>query len=192
MTLQLDIAKLAGPGRRALPLEAEVVRPLNEADLALLATKDAGSTAPPLKKIGDRHHALARLLASGVSEGEAALITGYDISRVSILKNSPAFQELVALYRKEVDTQFSTTLEHMAGLSKDAVVELRDRLEENPERFSVNELTKIISEMYDRTKNDEPDFTHLPDVIQLVAPEAAQAVGASEEEEDGSSGPAPS
>ena len=98
MVLNLNIDKLAGPGRLPMPIEVEYVRELNEADLALMAAAPLGSQPPALKRLTDRHHALARLISAGTPEGEAALILGYDISRVSILKNSPAFQELLALY----------------------------------------------------------------------------------------------
>lgn len=150
MSLNLNIDRAAGPGRPALRLEARVDRELNPADLGLLSVVK-GSVSVPLKKLSDRHHALARLLASGTPEGEAALILGYDISRVSILKQSPAFQELLALYRREVDFEFSTVLEHMAGLSRDALLEIRERLEENPEDFATKDLLAIVNDMADRT-----------------------------------------
>jgi hypothetical protein len=166
--LNLNIDKAAGPGRRALSLDIDFVREINEADLALLSSQSAGSVAPPLKRITDRHHSLARLLAGGMTEGEAALVLGYDISRVSILKSSPAFIELLALYRMEVDREFATNLEHMAGLSKDALLELRGRLEDEPENFSVRELLSIATEMQDRAGGEDPT-KGLPTQIELIA-----------------------
>lgn len=168
MTLNLNIDKLAGPGRRALPLDFEMTRELEPADFHALATTDRGMEPPQLQRITDRHHALARLLASGVSEGEAALTLSYDISRVSILKNSPAFQELMALYRREVDREFATMLEHMAGLGKDALLELRDRLEEAPQKFSNRELLSVATDMADRADIGEGS-SKLPTIIELVA-----------------------
>lgn len=148
--LDLDIDLTAGPGRPAAPLHATYVRDLREDDIAAMK-QNRGSKPPELKRISDRHHALARLLAAGTPEAEAALATGYGVSRVSILKQSPAFQELVALYRKEVDFQFSTILEHMAGLSHDAILEIRERLEESPEDFSNKDLLSLVNDMADRT-----------------------------------------
>ena len=171
MTLQLNINKLAGPGRPARPIQYEKVRDLNAADLGLLATVDLQMQPPPIKRLTDRHHSLARLLAAGVTEGEAALITGYDKSRISILKNSPAFQELLALRRKEVDTEFATVLDHMAGLSRDALLELRERLEETPEKFSNAELLRVTTDLVDRTQDDGFDDMKLPTRIELVAPD---------------------
>lgn len=167
MSLNLNVDRLAGPGRRPAPLDFSVVRELTEADLQLLSLES--STQPPaLKRITDRHHALARLLASGVGEGEASLILNYDQSRVSILKNSPAFQELLALYRSEVDREFAVVLDHMSGLSKDALFELRERLEEKPEKFTNSELLRIVTDMTDRVPAAPPNT--LPTVIELVSP----------------------
>ena len=183
MTLNLNIDKLAGPGRLPAQLDVEFVRDICEADLALMAVQPLGSTPPALKRITDRHHALARLIAAGTPQGEAAMITGYDNSRVSILMNSPAFTELVALYRGEVDREFATVLEHMAGLSRDALLELRERLEENSDRFSNNELLSILKETTDRTIGVEIDTTKMPTIIELVAPTPPGAI------DEGEAGP---
>jgi len=169
--LNLNIAKMAGPGRLPTPLDVEYVRDINEADLALMAIQPLGSVPPALKRITDRHHSLARLLASGVPDGEAALITGYDISRVSILKNSPAFQELLALYQSETRREFTSVLEHMAGVSRDALLELRERLEEDAARFSNADLVKVATEFIDRTVSG-PEIADLPEVIELTSPGA--------------------
>ena len=86
-----------GPGRQPKPLTAEFVRDLTESDLTIPAT--VPTTSPPLNKIRDRHHALARVLATGTSEGEASIVTGYSLSRISILKADPQFQQLLDFYR---------------------------------------------------------------------------------------------
>ena len=170
MTLNLNIDKLAGPGRRAVPLEFSVDRELGDVDFGALATVDRGVVAPDLKRITDRHHALARLLAAGMSEGDAAMTLGYDNSRVSILKGSPAFQELLALYREEVNRESTHILDHMAGLSKDALLELRERIEDDPGKFSNRELLSITTDMVDRSLGKTEDGANKPVVIELVAP----------------------
>lgn len=151
MELGLDIAKALGPGRRPEPLAVEVVREIEESDLIFLATTPGNTQAEPIKKITSRHHMVARLLAVGTKKGEIAMITGYDISRISILQKSPAMQELIQLYKGEVDEKFSGVLEHMAGMSLDAVMLLRDRMEESPEDLSVKDLKEIAEMALDRT-----------------------------------------
>lgn len=148
--IDLSAAQLASPGRAAIPLTVSVVRPLEDADLALLATEQ-GIQASPLKRLSSRHHGLARSLASGVPVGEAALIHGYVESRVSILQGDPAFQELVSFYREKIDVAFGDLAARMAGLARDAMDVLQERLEENDSAFTNKELLAIMDSMNDRT-----------------------------------------
>lgn len=150
MGLDLDIESLTGPGRRPAPVQAHVERDLTEADLALLA-QGGSIEAPPLKRLTERHHGLARLLASGVKEGVAGALLGYSGSRVSILKSSPAFRELLELYRSEQDAVFLSTAEQLAGLSKDAILLLRERLEDEPEKLTTGALMELVKLTADRT-----------------------------------------
>jgi len=170
MSLGLNITELEAVAPRT-PLQFEVVRELTEADINLIQTVPAGEKPPEIKRISDRHHMLARLLAAGVTEEEASLQTGYTLSRISILKQSRIFQDLMAFYREKMDAKFDTVIEHMAGLSKDSLLELRDRLEESADRFTNSELLKIFTEIKDRTDNGGMDEKDLPTVIELVAPE---------------------
>ena len=147
MDLELELVR---PGRKAQPVSAELVRELTGADIAMLS-EERGTTAPRIKRLRDRHHSLARLLASGMKDGHAALAVGYEPSRVSILKADPAFQDLLAFYRENVDTQLAEYHERIAGLSVDAVEELRVRLEEDPESFSSSLLLEIATKTADRT-----------------------------------------
>lgn len=149
MNLPLDIVRTTGRAQNAPP-SADFVRPLTEADLVLLA-EEKGSVPPPVKRIRDRHHALARILASGKSEGEAAAITGYDISRVSILKNDPAFRELLAFYRDNVEAEYLSLHEQLAGIATDAAILLREKIEEEPEKLSVGQLLELTKMGADRT-----------------------------------------
>lgn len=169
LDLDLDLDTVAGPGRPQKRLEFAVVRDLGAADFELLKHADRGVVPANLQRITDRHHALARLLATGMSDGEAAMVTGYDPSRVSILKNSPAFVELLELYRKEITREFTTIHEHMSGLTKDALLELRQRVEDDPQKFTPRELLQIVNDMSDRS-GDDADFAKLPTRIEIVAP----------------------
>ena len=150
MTLNLDIAAIQRPGRRPAPLEATVARELTPADIELLAVHRGTQPAEP-RRIMERHHALAKALASGMSDGEAAALVGYDPSRVSILKGSPAFRELMDLYRSRADAEFAEMHATLAGLSKDAALELRARLEEQPESLTIGQLLQTLQLAADRT-----------------------------------------
>lgn len=141
-------------GRAPRELSAELVRPLEEADLALLQT-EKGSRPPALKRLSERHHALARTLASGHSPRDAGIICGYSASRVSILQDDPAFRELVEFYRADVEQRYLGMHEVLAGLSLDAAMELRERLEADMDAedkaMSVGQLIELTKMGADRT-----------------------------------------
>jgi hypothetical protein len=148
--LGLDLAGLVPrSGRQSVPLTAEFVREIEVADLQMPATKI--QTAPPIKKIRDSHHALARVLVTAGSEAEASAITGYSPSRISILKADPQFKELLEFYRQEGATAVADLRNRMAGMALDALQELQERLEEKPDDFGNVLLKDIVKEMADRT-----------------------------------------
>jgi hypothetical protein len=124
---------------------------MTPADLEALATLPRQSEPVPVKKMSERHHALARMLASGLRDGEAAALVGYEQAWVSSLKKSPAFQELMTLYRESKDIEFAEVASRMAGLSKDAVLELQSRMENEPEKFTNSMLLEMIKTLADRT-----------------------------------------
>jgi hypothetical protein len=120
-------------GRPQAQVELEVIGELTEADLeALELARPEG--VPTVQRLRDSHHNLARALASGRRPGEAGFICGYSHSRVSVLQDDPAFQELVAQYRKDYH---NGTLPEYQGQVEDAMAVLslstrmiRDRLED--------------------------------------------------------------
>lgn len=150
--MDFDLDSLRVRGRATKAVTAEVVRDLDVTDLALLS-EERGVKAQPLKRISERHHALARLLAEGVAPGEAAIISGYDPSRVSILQADTAFNELVMFYRADVTRDASDLRKEMYGLSMDAARILSARLEDGGDDFSVGQLMEVVKLGADRTGN---------------------------------------
>jgi len=142
-------APRVGPGRQAKRVVAEFSRELTETDLLIPATET--QKAPSLKTLRDSHHALARCLATGVKEAEAALVTGYTLSRISVIKADPQFQDLLAFYREQGTDLVGDLRARMNNMGLDALSELQDRLEEKPEDFSVGMLKDIVKDMADRT-----------------------------------------
>lgn len=174
---KLGLTIIPGPGRKAKPPTAVVDRELEPADYELFNATEMGIKPPPIQKLSERHHALARLLATGMSQAEAALMTGYTENRVAILRQSPAFKQLLALHEREKNQEMITVIEHLSGLSRDAILELRERIEESPETFSNKELMTLIETTHDRSVDNNPTTDHLPDVIELVAPPERNADG---------------
>lgn len=151
MNLGLDITPRTR-GRAAKPVAAVKSRDLDLADLGLLG-KERGTQAPALKRLQQRHHTLARLLASGSTHAEAGIIANYSQSRISILMSDPAFKELLTFYSENVDAAFIEMNERIADLSMDALEELRTRMEEDPESFSNSMLLEIMTKTADRSGN---------------------------------------
>lgn len=137
-------------GRRPLPLGAEAVRELTESDIALLQV-ERGIKPTQLQRITDRHHALARCLATGMSATESGLVTGYTPSRISILRGDPAFEELIAFYQAETAKPVLDLQQRMTSLALDATAELQDRLELSPAEVSTDQLLDTIKLTADRT-----------------------------------------
>jgi hypothetical protein len=156
MSNRIDLVGLSFGARGRRPAEDAVayIRDLTDHDLVVL---DPGMTTAPefdgLKRLRDRHHMLARCLAQGMSESEAAAVTGYTNARISVLKENPAFEDLVAMYKAHVDVAFANVQERMASLALDAVDELHTRLEETPEEFDVGDLIDVTKLTADRTGN---------------------------------------
>lgn len=137
-------------GRQPDSFEAEIIRPVTEEDLEKLKTQTRGSKPPALQKIRDSHHALARAIAQGMSQTEAARNTGFSVSRVSILLQDPTFSDLVAFYRERVNEAYMDLHERIKLLSVDAVEELHDRLRSEPDKISTSTLLELTTRILDR------------------------------------------
>jgi hypothetical protein len=147
-TLGADLPRTRG--RASRELEVEFVRALGPADLALLAS-ERGSTAPSIKRIRDRHHSLARCLATGMKNSEASLVTGYDPSRISILLRDPTFSALVEDYRRMENGAAADFAERAGVLTLTAVNQLQDALEDEESPLPVSTVLEIAKFGADRT-----------------------------------------
>ena len=80
-----------------------------------------------------------------------AALTGYSVSRISILQNDPAFQELLASYADDVQGEWVDQEAQLVSLSSDAMAVLADKLEDEPEAFTPGTLIEIAKLGADRT-----------------------------------------
>lgn len=107
-----------------------------------------------VESLKDSHHMLARLFAIGLTNGEVAERAGYSISRVSILRNDPLFNELVQGYIAMVDDQFIESVDEYFRLAEAARIKsmrmINDKLD-TEEDLSISELMKIHDSAADRT-----------------------------------------
>jgi hypothetical protein len=149
--LDLNLAIPASRGRRARSVQHFLDRELNEEDvMVLIENPERGSETPSIIKLKQSHHKLAQLIAEGVPDVEASLITGYAQSRISILKSDPAFKELLAHYKGIQKEIFINVHERLSGMSLDALEEIHSRLEEKPEDFSIKQLSELVALGFDR------------------------------------------
>ena len=121
---------------------------------------EVGKAKPPsvVKRFRDTHHMMARLFALGFRTGEVAEKMGYSVSRISILRNSPAFEELVEAYRRDVDglwrqrqdeyLELTTRAKMIAARMK---VDQMEEAEENGEHIPLRTLLAIEGDAADRT-----------------------------------------
>lgn len=104
-----------------------------------------------ISRLRDTHHALARALAMGLSQAEAAEVAGYSYVRVSLLQDDPAFQELIAHYRGIKEEEFRDFHKQAASLTLDMLEELRTRFEEQTDKMGNEFLIDTVTKLADRT-----------------------------------------
>jgi len=131
-------------GRRQKAMSAVAVRPLQEADIAVLAQGERRATPPTsVKRLRDRHHIIARLVVAGKSNPEISLITGMDPTRISVLRGDPAFKELVADYKKIEDGVQAEVHNRLVQLNLTVVEEIQDRIENSEEPVPLSTLLEV-------------------------------------------------
>ena len=140
-----------GKGRRPAPLFYNVTRHLNETDIAELWNHQRENTGPKIKTLRYNHHVLAKAVASGKSGIECGNLTGMAPTYISILKNDPAFQELVSFYADEMNELYVDVHQRMATLGTSILEELTERFEADPDKFTKRELLDMFTAMADRS-----------------------------------------
>lgn len=148
---ELDIAPRT-KGRSRSPLVITAAGELCPADLALLAS-ERGVKPTELVKLRERHHALARCLASGMSNNEASVITGYDPSRISILKGNPLFQALIEDYKTMSSGVTADFVERTNILALTAVTRMQEAMEDEESPPSLAQALEVAKYAADRTGN---------------------------------------
>jgi len=139
--LNLELLRPARGGRRPRKKSVmwEVIRSLTPEDIPLLNTTLPAPRAT-LSQIRHTHHQLARLLSQGRTNTDAALLTGYSPVYVSVLKDDPSFQELVAHYSMQEELHHVDVLERMKMVGLTTLDVLQERLEDDSTSFTNREL----------------------------------------------------
>ncbi len=108
-----------------------------------------------VKRIRERHHIVAKMIARGVKIPEVAECTGWSEHQLHLLVNqTPAFQELIIHYQKEDAEREVVLAEYTELLRKRLLMGeqlIHDRLNEEGDDLSVNELLRLVADAADRT-----------------------------------------
>lgn len=144
------VSRGSARGRARKDVGAVQARLLSADDIQDLA-EGRGSAAQPLRQLRDRHHSLARYLALGYKPAQVSAITGYSLSRISVLQGDPAFRELLAFYREHEGADFRDTQERIHQTAIDALDEIQERLEQEPEIIAMKDLLGIAQLGLDRS-----------------------------------------
>ena len=149
--------KLAPKIGRGRPTQGRVignVRSLVADDLPKLQER---RTRPAANRFRDTHHNVARLFAAGLRHNEVARRAGYSLVRISILYADPAFQELIAYYRKLVTASFVAAVDEYMELGTSNMMKaermIADKLEAadaEGETLPVRDLLAISRDAADR------------------------------------------
>ena len=126
-------------------------RDLEPAEVVEYLSRENGSKPSPLQRLSSRHRQIAKYIASGARTSDTAAKFGLSISRVSILKGDPTFQDLVRFYSGLEEDKHVGLLEVLEGLATDSVTTLIDRMEEDAEQFTTQELVIIAKMAADRS-----------------------------------------
>lgn len=125
------------------------------AEIELGSPRPKGSAL--VQQFRESHHAVARMVASGMTDMMIRRRTGYTGRLLKQLKETPAFQQLISDYKDEVFEKINADTDSFAELSianmTAAERQIADKLAEADEQgllLPFNDLHKIVSDRADR------------------------------------------
>lgn len=123
---------------------------------ATTLTPKSGDGRTRTAKLRDRHHMMARMMAAGMPDEQVCRQFGVPQSHLDMLRDqTPAFKELLIQYSTPEALARRNQLEDyydiMEGLRNFTALALRDKILAEAEDLSVSELTKVMSDLSDRT-----------------------------------------
>lgn len=146
-----EVLRRKHPGAPRKGFAAEAVREIEELDLDNLLEEGSARDQKPLKKLRARHHTVAKMLAAGRSMVEVAAVTGMTTVRIAQLQKDATFKELLELYADKFEEPYRELHEQLARVASDAIAEIEQRLEEEPDKVSIGQLLEISKMGADRT-----------------------------------------
>lgn len=143
-------------GPALTPIYISAPRPLARGDLDLLKQGNR-SQQGTVKRLRDSHHMIARLTAMGLGPKAVAERIGMTRHRVTHLVNSPAMQELIAVYRQRVDEKLEEQLDAFFEVASSNMLaaqrHIADRfaeLDDEGELMPIREALAVAADAADR------------------------------------------
>lgn len=128
------------------------VRALTPADLAFVRSGPAHVDS--IKRMRDRHHHIAWLIAMGKSHGDISVECHISVARINQYLKDPTFNELVSKRREELNQSrreagdaFITKATETMTLAED---ELQGRIRDDPSSVHIRDLNRISADRMDR------------------------------------------
>ena len=170
----IDVEASIGPINKIVTVEILGIVEPGDISALVNATTPApqGANSGDLKRIKERHHAAARMLAQGMSQRMIAEICGYSETYLSTMLNTPSMQDLVAHYRGSHNAAADLIGEQLRAAGMGAVEKLLERLEadelENSELLGLAKLGLDRSGHGPQQKHHHLHESHVIDYAELT------------------------
>ena len=143
--------RLNSQGKAPRELFLQYVRDISLEDLQTILVTELGSEHRPLQRIRQVHHSIAMLLAQGKEEVDVSRITGRSPANIRMLKQDPAFQNLLRHYTQMGVQAMADVFQQLSDTGQAALAALQEKLEEDPDSIPDNLKIKIVEVAMDRT-----------------------------------------
>jgi len=118
----------------------------------------AAARAEP-RKLREKHHQVARLMATGMAQGLIAQIVNYDEAYLSTLVGSPSMQELIGFYRLQHGNAAEVIGERLRTVGASALERLADRIDSD--ELDANQLIAAAKLGLDRSGHGPVSSQHI-------------------------------
>lgn len=109
------------------------------------------------ERFREDHHAVARMIAIGMTDNMIRQRTGRSLRRLALLKADPSFNELIAIYSKRIEEKWDENLDAYLDLgmanmvrAESQIAEHLDKCEDTGELLPVGVLDRISQGRADR------------------------------------------
>lgn len=152
-------------------------------DLSPRAPIDSGARRVTSKYIRARHHAIARSIVAGLSDQEIISAHKTSAANLTILRQSPAFQDLLSVYLEGALEETLNMRARIMAAASDALDELHARIvEEDGPAIPTATLLKATTDLLDRAGHSPINRLHVkqerglsPSTIEALKAELAPA-----------------